>query len=312
MAKFCDYHLNNLWAVGNNSQNRLYGIHRLKILLAGCGDIGCRTGLQLAPQFKCFGLKRNPQTLPDSINPIAGSLTDLNRLQAVLAEGFDVLVVTLTPDAFTPEAYQKSYVNGAATLAAAINGSEHKPRLVIWVSSTSVYGNNQGAWVDEQSPTAAQSFSGKLLLQAEEHISALPCATIIVRFSGIYGPGRTRMLKQILAGKGRPAQPEQWNNRIHSDDCAGVLAHLIGCFDRSEALDNLYVATDSAPVTQHDLRLWLAAQLNVELQDEIVEQKAIRRCSNQRLLDTGYQFIYPGYKEGYQSLIAAMPDKAPD
>jgi nucleoside-diphosphate-sugar epimerase len=284
----------------------------LKILLAGCGDIGCRTGLQLAAQFECHGLKRNPQTLPDFIKPIAGSLTDLNSVQEVLAEGFDVLVVTLTPGTFTPEAYQKSYVDGAATLVNAINNSEQKPRLVIWVSSTSVYGNNQGAWVDEQSPTAPQSFSGKLLLQAEEQISALPCATIIVRFSGIYGSGRTRMLNQILAGKGRPSEPEQWSNRIHSDDCAGVLAHLIRCFDKGMKLDSLYVATDCAPVTQHDLRRWLAGQLNVELCDEIVEQKAIRRCSNQRLLQTGYQFIYPSYKEGYQSLIDAMPEKAPD
>jgi len=275
----------------------------LKILLAGCGDIGCRTGLQLAPQFDCFGLKRNPQNLPDAISPITGSLTDLNRLEDVLVEGFDVLVVTLTPGSFTPEAYQKSYVDGATTLVAAINSAEHKPRLVIWVSSTSVYGDRQGAWVDEQSPTAAQTFSGKLLLQAEEQIAELSCATVIVRFSGIYGPGRTRMLGQILAGKGRPAVPEQWSNRIHSDDCAGVLAHLIRRFDKGEALDNLYVATDCAPVTQHDLRIWLAKQLKVELQDEIVEQKAIRRCSNQRLLDGGYQFIYPGYKEGYQSLI---------
>ncbi len=275
----------------------------MKILLAGCGDIGCRTGLQLAPQFDCFGLKRNPQNLPDAISPITGSLTDLNRLEDVLVEGFDVLVVTLTPGSFTPEAYQKSYVDGATTLVAAINSAEHKPRLVIWVSSTSVYGDRQGAWVDEQSPTAAQTFSGKLLLQAEEQIAELSCATVIVRFSGIYGPGRTRMLGQILAGKGRPAVPEQWSNRIHSDDCAGVLAHLIRRFDKGEALDNLYVATDCAPVTQHDLRIWLAKQLKVELQDEIVEQKAIRRCSNQRLLDGGYQFIYPGYKEGYQSLI---------
>ena len=275
----------------------------MKILFAGCGDIGCRTGLQLASQFDCFGLKRNPQNLPDSISPIAGSLTDLNRVAEVLAEGFDVLVVTLTPDGFSPEAYQKSYVDGAATLATAINNSDHTPRLVIWVSSTSVYGNNQGDWVDERSPAAAQTFSGKLLLQAEEHINALPCATIVVRFSGIYGPGRTRMLGQILAGKGRPAEPEQWSNRIHSDDCAGVLAHLVRRFDKGQELDSLYMATDCAPVTQHDLRIWLAEQLNVELHDEIVEQKAIRRCSNQRLLETGYAFIYPTYKEGYQSLI---------
>ena len=280
----------------------------MKILLAGCGDIGSRTGLQLASQFDCFGLKRNPRSIPQPIAPLAGSVTDVSRLREVLDQGFDVVVVTLTPGEFTEQAYRKSYVDGAATLVEAIECTEHKPKLVIWVSSTSVYGNNAGGWVDEQSPTAAQSFSGKLLLQAEELIATLPCASVIVRFSGIYGPGRTRMLGQVLAGRGRPALPEQWSNRIHSDDCAGVLAHLVRRFQQGEQLESLYLATDSAPVTQHDLRRWLAAELNVELRDEIVEQKAIRRCSNQRLLETGYQFKYPTYKEGYKALIEGMPD----
>ena len=215
------------------------------------------------------------------------------------------MVATLTPDGFTPEAYQRAYVGSAKTLASAMTLATSVPKLVIWVSSTSVYGHCNGGWVDEQSPTTALSFSGKLLLQAEQQITALPCATVIVRFSGIYGPGRTRMLDQIIAGKGRPAQPEQWSNRIYSEDCAGVLAHLVRAFDAGKELESLYIATDCAPVTQHDLRIWLAQQLEVELEDEIVEQKAIRRCSNQRLLDSGYEFLYPSYKEGYQSLIDA-------
>jgi len=190
-------------------------------------------------------------------------------------------------------------------LARAMALASSVPKLVIWVSSTSVYGHCNGDWVNEQSPTTAQSFSGKLLLEAEQQITALPCPTVIVRFSGIYGPGRTRMLDQIIAGKGRPAQPEQWSNRIYSEDCAGVLAHFVRAFDAGRELENLYIATDCAPVTQHELRIWLAQQLEVELEDEIVEQKAIRRCSNQRLLDSGYQFVYPSYKEGYQSLIEA-------
>lgn len=280
----------------------------MKILLAGCGDIGSRTGLELASQFDCYGLKRNPQSIPQPITPLGGSVTDVEALQTILEQGFDTIVVTLTPGEFTEQAYRNSYVDGAATLVKAIERSEHKPKLVIWVSSTSVYGDNRGGWVDEQSPTAAKSFSGKLLLEAEELIATLPCTTVIVRFSGIYGPGRSRMLGQVLAGKGRPAQPEQWSNRIHSDDCAGVLAHLVRRFEKGEKLDNLYVATDSAPVTQHDLRRWLAQELNVELRDELVEQKAIRRCSNQRLLETGYQFKYPTYKEGYKTLIESMPD----
>jgi len=127
-------------------------------------------------------------------------------------------------------------------LATAIGNIELKPKLVIWVSSTSVYGNNQGDWVDEASPTHPISFSGKLLLEAEQQIQSLPCAHSIVRFSGIYGPGRTRILSQIKAGVGRAAKPEQWSNRIHSEDCAGVLAHLIERFAQNRPIEPLYTA----------------------------------------------------------------------
>jgi len=277
----------------------------LKILFAGCGDIGSRSASRLAADFDCFGLKRNPQSLADFISPLAGSMSDLDFMVEVLNQGFDILVATLTPDGFTPEAYQRAYVDSAKTLATAMTLATAVPKLVIWVSSTSVYGNCNGGWVNEQSPTKALSFSGKLLLEAEQQIAGLSCATVIVRFSGIYGPGRTRMLDQIIAGRGRPAEPQQWSNRIYSEDCAGVLAHLVRAFEAGKVLESLYIATDSAPVTQHDLRIWLAQQLKVQLEDEIVEQKAIRRCSNQRLLDSGYEFLYPSYKEGYQSLIDA-------
>lgn len=277
----------------------------MKILFAGCGDIGSRSAARLAADFDCFGLKRNPQSLADFISPLAGSMSDLDFMVEVLNQGFDILVATLTPDGFTPEAYQRAYVDSAKTLATAMTLTTAVPKLVIWVSSTSVYGNCNGGWVNEQSPTKALSFSGKLLLEAEQQIAGLSCATVIVRFSGIYGPGRTRMLDQIIAGRGRPAEPQQWSNRIYSEDCAGVLAHLVRAFEAGKVLESLYIATDSAPVTQHDLRIWLAQQLKVQLEDEIVEQKAIRRCSNQRLLDSGYEFLYPSYKEGYQSLIDA-------
>ena len=112
------------------------------------------------------------------------------------------------------------------------------------------------------------------------------------------------MLSQIKAGKGRPALPEQWSNRIHSDDCGGVIAHLINRVAAGKPIETVYLATDSAPVTQHDLRTWMAGEMGVTLTDEIVVQNAVRRCSNQRLLDSGYEFIFPSYKEGYLSLMA--------
>jgi len=275
---------------------------QLKILFAGCGDIAQRAASR--SRHQSFGLRRNPNSLPAEIVPIAADITDSVKLVSVLDLGFDVVAVTLTPGAFTEQAYRESYLMAAEALSQAIAATEHRPQLVIWVSSTSVYGNNQGAWVNEDSATAPQSFSGKLLLQAEQLIAGLPCKHCIVRFSGIYGPGRTRMLGQIKAGKGRPAQPEQWSNRIHSDDCGGVINHIISRFAAGEAVDSLYLATDSAPVTQHDLRSWMAEQMGISLTDELVEQKAVRRCSNRRLLESGYQFIYPSYREGYLALMA--------
>lgn len=276
----------------------------MKILFLGCGDIAQRAAAQLLDQHQCFGLRRNPESLPSAITPLRGDVSDYRQLQQVLAENFDVLVATLTPDGFTEQAYRNAYLESAKALQRALAGLDSQPKLVIWVSSTSVYGDTGGAWVDEDSPTEPQTFSGRILLAAEEVIRQLPCNNTLVRFSGIYGPGRTRMINQVLAGKGRPADPKQWSNRIHSDDCAGVLAHLIDLLTEGEVPEPLYLASDSKPVTQHDLRRWLASQLGVELEEEAVDGGAVRRCSNRALLQSGYQFNYPSYREGYLSLLS--------
>ena len=281
----------------------------MKILFIGCGDIAQRTAPllcyqdQLRDQHQCFGLRRNPKSLPSSIIPVTGDVTDQSQLQTVLAQGFDVLVATLTPDSFTEEAYRSAYLQAAQSLKQALKAIAGKPPLVIWVSSTSVYGDAEGAWVDEDSPTKPHTFSGRILLAAEETIQTLPGAKTVIRFSGIYGPGRNRMLTQVREGKGRPPQPELWSNRIHSEDCAGVIAHMIRLHQQGNRLQPVYLASDSEPVTQHDIRNWLAAQIGIELTEESVKKGPIRRCSNRNLLQSGYQFKYPTFKEGYLALL---------
>ena len=129
----------------------------MKILLAGCGDIAQRTALQLDPDYTCYGLRRNPQNLPNRIQPLAGNITDVARISAILSQQFDVMVVTLTPDSFTEQAYRESYLKGAQAIAEAIEQGAVAPKLVLWASSTSVYGDNDGDWVDETSATNPQS-----------------------------------------------------------------------------------------------------------------------------------------------------------
>ncbi|MCO4838140.1 MAG: sugar nucleotide-binding protein [Oceanospirillaceae bacterium] len=284
---------------------------KLKILLAGCGDIAQRIPPNLPSEYQFFGLTRRSKMLTYGITPLVGDLRDNSCLDTVFAEGFDVVVATLTPDDMSAKGYQKAYVETSAALALAISRAVYKPKLVIWVSSTSVYGQSMGAWVDEDSEARSSSFSGQALRQAEENILAASDTSLVVRFSGIYGPGRSRMLDQVLAGVGCAKQPEQWSNRIHSEDCAAVIAHFMRLNEQEVPLLPIYVATDCQPVTLYEVRHWLAARLNVSLIAQAANTRAARRCSNQKLLDSGYKFKFPTYREGYSALIEDLKSPKP-
>jgi nucleoside-diphosphate-sugar epimerase len=275
----------------------------LKVLFIGCGDIAQRAAREMQTRHKCFGLRRQPDNLPEYIQPIKADATDAKQLFSVASEGFDIWIATITPGEFTEQAYRDSYLAAAKSIADSIAELQKAPRLVLWVSSTSVYGDLKGGWVNEETQPEPNIFSGKILLAAEKIIQQIPCETTAIRFSGIYGPGRTRLLSQVLAGKGRPSSPAQWSNRVHADDCGGILAHLVEHALSGNSLLPDYLASDSAPVTQHEIRQWLAEQLAVNLVEEKVKIGSVRRCDNSRLRSSGYQFKYPTFREGYGRLI---------
>lgn len=275
----------------------------MKILFIGCGDIAQRTAKLMSDGYGCFGLRRNPEKLMADITPIVADAAKPQQLISAVSGGYDVWVATLTPSAFTRDAYQESYLAVAQSIAEAVASLSQPPKLIIWVSSTSVYGDSDGDWVDETTIANPVTFSGEILRKSEQIIQNLPCTTSVIRFSGIYGPGRTRLLDQVRAGKGRPKTPKQWSNRIHSDDCGGVLAFLIELFQSGQSISPLYLASDSQPVTQHDIREWLAKKMSVSLEEEPVPIKPTRRCNNRLLLEAGYNFKYPSFKEGYTALI---------
>ena len=283
---------------------------QLKILLAGCGDIGQRLGENLALQHECFGLRRDIKKISGPIIPLQANLTDRPQILSILKQEFDVIVATLTPDEFTESGYRRAYIDTASSLAEVLKITPKMPRLVIWVSSTGVYGENH-KWVDEDSPTDPNAFSGNALLKAEQIISDLPCDTCVVRFSGIYGNTTKGILKSVLNGVGRPKLPLQWSNRIHFDDCVGTLKHLIENHASGFSLESIYIATDCEPVTQYELRKWISAQLKITLTEQPSGGPIRRRLSNKRLLDSGYVFKFPTFREGYKSLIADTIKNSP-
>ncbi|WP_016855925.1 SDR family oxidoreductase [Halomonas smyrnensis] len=275
-------------------------------LILGCGDIGTTLGRELkADGHKVIGVRRDAAKLADSgLKAVSADLGDA----AALAElpDAEVLVYVVSADRFEEEAYRAAYPDGLKAVLAEFGARRHPPRHVFFVSSTSVYAQQGGETVDEASPTEPGGFSGALMREAEQALIDHDLPGTVVRFSGIYGPGRDRLIRQVGEGRIAAATPPMYSNRIHRDDCAGVLAHLIGRAQAGESLHELYLASDCEPAPLHEVMAWLAKQLKVEATETIqspLRRRASKRCDNARLIESGYRFRFPTFREGYLQVL---------
>lgn len=282
-----------------------------RILILGCGDLGSSLGLALAAEgAQVWGLRRNASRIPAGIAPLQGDVCDADGLQALSGLTFDYAVVILTPGAFDDASYQRVYVDGLRNALAALPPLK---RLLL-VSSTSVFAQHDGGWVDETSPTEPDGFSGRRLLESEQVLRAAGVPHTIVRFGGIYGQGRSRLIDEVKEGIGSPASAP-YSNRIHRDDCVGILHHLLRLAAGS-ALDELYLGVDSCPAPLLEVKQWVARALglpegHLRPADRERTRGGNKRCSNARLLATGYTLKYPGYQDGYRAMLAALKAGAP-
>lgn len=265
-----------------------------RLLIAGCGDLGSRLSRYLNPEdWSVHGLRRHPEKLPEAIQAIKADLLETQTLRDIPTQ-WDSIIYQATPGSRTPEAYRQAYVQGLENLLGQCAADS-----LIFVSSTAVYGQNSGEWVDEESPTQPEAFSGQILLEAEAIAAAADGMS--VRFSGIYGPGRDYLIRSVKSGQARcRVTPPQWTNRIHAEDCAATLKHLL----ELERPENLYCATDSLPAPRCEVLAWLSEQLDLpapEHDDNGQDQG--KRVSNRRLVDSGFAFQYPDFRSGYRELL---------
>ena len=154
------------------------------------------------------------------------------------------------------------------------------------------------------SPTLPNSYAGKVILEAENVVLKSPFPATCVRLGDIYGPDRLWFINQVKAGKGYQSEPLVYSNRIHRDDCAGILAHLINRDSHKQHVDSIYLGVDSCSVPVHEVMHWLADQLHVDnLDDNQPVRGRSNRCINKKIINTGYNFKYLDYKAGYATLI---------
>lgn len=275
-------------------------------LILGCGDVGMVLGKELLEAgHHVIGARRSATALEGSgIEPLPLDLYDEAALAAL--PDVDYVFYILSADRFDEAAYRAAYLDGLKAVLRTYEGRDEAPKRLFFVSSTSVYGQKEGERVDEETPAESAGFAGALMREAEEALWSSPLPGTAVRFSGIYGPGRDRLIRQVLEGRIAPKAPPMYSNRIHRDDCAGVLAHLVGLDTAGQPVDELYLASDCTPEPLYEVMAWLAGQLKVEPTEVIqapLRKRSSKRCDNTRLLRTGYAFRYPSYREGYAQVM---------
>lgn len=272
-----------------------------KVLIAGCGDLGSGVAAELVKNgHEVTGIRRTKAQFPEGVVGMTGdllSMTDDNLPDV------DVVFLIMTPNGRDEDAYRAAYFDTAQVLIRRYKAMV-KPPQVFFVSSTSVYGQHQGEWVDETTPAIPSSATARVLLETEQALAAvLPSVT--VRCSGIYGPGRFRLLETVLSEKDWEAN--SWTNRIHRDDVVSALVTLANIAFEGKDLPKQVIVTDQTPVSMWEVKLWLAtclgARVAVKESNQFVPVSG-KRIQGQYLLSQGWVPRYPSYVAGYHALLS--------
>lgn len=272
-----------------------------RVLLAGCGDLGLRVAQRLrARGDEVWALRRQPPVSDErGIHWLRGDLTQPMTLSGLPA-GITQLVYLPTPDRRDAAAYRATFVDGLHHLLDAL-GHDSLQRVLL-VSSSAVYGEHGGAWVNEGTPPAPPGFNGAMLLEAEQILAVQTPTSIVLRLAGLYGPGRMQLLERL---RGRqvavPRTLPHWANRIHVDDAAAAVVHLLQLADPLP----LYLGVDSTPLPLDVLYDHLAGLIGAPLATDGPAPTGIgsKRLSNARLRDSGFVPQWPDAREGYAALL---------
>lgn len=214
-------------------------------------------------------------------------------------------VIAVAPEKRDPESYRKTYVEGVGNLLSRIEKNRW-PLFILYLSSTGVYGDKQGQWVDETTPPEPDTETGRILLEAEQQFlrSKLPGA--VLRLSGIYGPGRN-WADGFRKGEWGLKDKDGYMNMIHVED---IVSAMTAVFKRSQS-KTIYLVTDDEPVKRSEFALWLGEKLGLEDTRQKIKERMDcsvltgKRCSNAQLKSLRVKLKYPTFREGYEALLAA-------
>jgi nucleoside-diphosphate-sugar epimerase len=290
----------------------------MRVAILGCGYVGLELGRQLQDGHDVVGVRRSDSgvaAIEDAgFEAVQADVTDDDALAAV--PDADWLVFAASSGGRGAEAAREVYVEGLETAIDHFWAREDPPERLVYTSSTGVYGDHDGDWVDEETPLDPQTEKTRVLAEAERIARERPAEYgghgAVARFAGLYGPDRYR-LERYLEG---PVTAGHLN-MVHRDDAAGAVRFLLEADHRGEVV----LVVDDEPVEKWGFADWLAEQCDVayppkqtteeRLDDPGLSETAKRRiqtskrCSNAHLRELGYEFAYPTFREGYRAAVDA-------
>jgi nucleoside-diphosphate-sugar epimerase len=283
----------------------------MRALVIGCGYLGRRVAaLWRSEGLSLSAFTRSPANAvvlaEQGIEPIVGDVLLPETLRALPAA--EIVLYAVGFDRHATASKRDVSVRGLANVLERLGPSV---RRLLYVSSTSVYGHDAGEWIDEASDTRPTTEDGRIVLAAEEVVrQACPKGVAsVLRFSGIYGPGRLlRRVETLRSREPIAANPDGFLNLIHVDDGALVVSRLA----RLDAAQATYLVTDDQPVRRRDYYGLLARLIRAE--EPVFQCEASgdgsaglnKRCSNQRLkAELGDILRFPTIESGLPQAISA-------
>lgn len=280
-----------------------------KKLIIGCGYLGERVASHWIQNGKeVFALTRSEssaeQLTREGIHPLVGDVTDSKSLGKWPA--VDTVLFAVGYDRTATVSKRTVYVDGLANV---VKSFVDTPKRFIYVSSTSVYGQSNGEWIDEDSETNPETEGGKICLEAEQVLmSQIPTANVL-RLSGIYGPNRLLSRVESLRAKTPlPGDPKAWLNLIHVDDAVRA---VLAC-ESSGLSGRCYLVSDNRPIQRREYYSLLASAVNAP--PPTFDGSRARhssglgkRCRNDRIKnELSFEFQFPTLDEGIPHAVSAV------
>ncbi len=287
-----------------------------RILIAGCGYVGATTAdLFHNTQCEVEGWTHSTESArqlaakPYPVRPVDIAVRD--EVEKASRE-FDAVIHCASSSGGGAESYRRVYLTGAQNLVEAL-----QPQIFVFTSSTSVYAQRDGEWVDEESAAEPTHESGRVLRQTEEFVRGN--GGMIARLAGIYGPGRSALLRKFLSAEARiEGDGGRFINQVHRDDIAAALFLLVNLPNEQQSGGPIFNMVDDQPITQRACYEWLAAKLGRPIPPVAMFPGARKRgtsnkrVSNRKLRALGWELQFPTFAGGMENSVFPAAAKAAD